>query len=188
MTQINAQKITATSKYLNAYTDASVSENGLETGVVILMTNARGAKKIHSLHLLNFGTRNRGNAVLELETKIAALHLAPLGSLDSVISDSSSSLDMINAFRRRQEGEKTSIERHLKEKQMRLFENGLNKHPDVQFVHQLRETRRMRMTDSFSRSARYLPLGAHRFIPSQALKLEMQKEQLRKMLIERCPE
>ncbi|MFN3700758.1 MAG: hypothetical protein ACK4VI_04455 [Alphaproteobacteria bacterium] len=188
MNQINAQKIAAASKYLNAYTDASVSENGLETGVVILMTNARGAKKIHSLHLLNFGKRNRGNAVLELETKIAALHLAPLGSLDSIISDSLASLNMINAFRCRQEGKKTTIERHLNEKQMRLFENGLNKHPDVQFIHQLREARRMRMTDSFSRSARYLPLGAHHFTPSQALSLEKQREQLREMLIERCPE
>ena len=82
---------------LYAFTDASVTYGNHGAGAIILVNEDAVIKQAH---LLNFGTLPRGsnNNHLELRMQIAALNLAPAGSLARIYSDNSGSLTRMYKF------------------------------------------------------------------------------------------
>ncbi len=165
----------------SAYTDASVSEAGQATGA-ILVCALEGKKKIESLHVVNYGQSGILSNKAELDTKILALHRLPAFSLVSLFSDSSATVDMLQAFRKNQPKMK-GLHKVLSEEEVKILDEGIKRQP-VSFQYLPRENDRMRIVDHFCRYARRQPVGVTEiYLPPSTFSLHSQIRTLTKAVI-----
>lgn len=137
-------------QHLIAYTDASVSEGGEASAAVVLMNLNRW--DFNSVHLFHFGHGGVKNYKAEIDAKIAALHVAPAGTLRHVFSDSKGTVGKLNSLL--QGLPDKNIHKHLDAEDIAFFEEGVERQPGVQFSFMSRQARQMRLVDKFSRFAR----------------------------------
>jgi hypothetical protein len=145
------------STLLAAHTDASVSSLGETTGAIILSERSSG--RILSAHFINAGRLPHNNAKMELQTKIAALMIAPAGMLATLTSDSMSTVDMIRAFLHTEKLGR--LRRHLSEKDLELLAQGLKRQSGITLLTTSSKRPSMSMVDTFTHIARVLPPGRH---------------------------
>lgn len=137
---------------LVAYTDASIDrETGHATGAIIFVD--AGSLKLHSGHVMNYGIKGLRIHKPEVDSKIAALHLAPQNSLVCVFSDSSGSVDTLNNYMQRRSN--SNLHKFFDDMdEMDFLHQGLARQSRVQFEFMNREQDMMRLADKFSRFAR----------------------------------
>lgn len=144
------------SRIFNAYTDASICPNGQSTGSVIIRNNRQQA--IDTVHLVSFGqVYHRDNNIVELDTAIAALHLAVENSLRALISDNLNAVNLIRFFQGRSQcsPERKETFRSLAQGERRtLLLDGLRRQGTVRIEHKRRNYFMLQVADHFTKSAR----------------------------------
>ena len=165
------EQVSANTLKLNAYTDASISEEGEATSVIMLVGNK--GRSLHSVHLINFGFQKVRNIVkFELDTKIAAMVLAPKKSLNGVVSDSEGSVLMLKTYAHTSRLRK--LRHHLSDEDISILDQALNHQPEVDFYYLSRKKYIMRLTDNFSRLARGQDTGCKSYIGAKGKTLSDQ--------------
>lgn len=137
---------------LLAYTDASIDrQTGQATGAIVFLD--AGSLKLHSAHVMNYGIKGLRIHKPEVDSKIAALHLAPQNSLVTVFSDSSGSVDTLNRYMSRRSN--SNLHKFFDDmNEIDFLHQGLARQSRVQFEYMNREQEMMRLADAFSRFAR----------------------------------
>ena len=135
-----------------AFTDASVAVDGEASGAVMLVNV--NSMRFDSVHLFHFGYKKGQTANRpEMDCKLAALHLAPIGTLRHVFSDSKGTVKRLCNYI--QGGSQRNIEKHLDDEHINFLHEGLERQPGVEFQFMSRRAPMMRLADRFSRFARY---------------------------------
>ncbi len=158
---------------LIAYTDASLSAEGEGTSTILFFHQKRDL--LHSAVTMNFGRRGAFITKLELDTKIAALHLAPF-KVAAVMSDSESTVRMLNNYT--YHGKTSGLNKFLDANEFKKLDADLKRHPRVQFHYAHDSKPKMRLADQFSRLAKGKAFGIEVREAPQDLRFREQQEYL----------